>query len=354
MSDYLVHVRELSELFEAGKYPKVLMLARNALSAPLAPVERATVLWWQARAYVAAGEFEQALRHALEARGIFGKEQNDEMQARAEMVCVRAFWRLGETSQALALGHSVVVFSRSLQDPALMCEAWRIIGLVHSDVQQFNDAHECVGKALSFAEAGKDRVMVGECINSIGSVLFEEVIQMPASLERTTRLAMAERRFRQALEIAEQCAHLPSVSTALGNIGAVLIERGDFSGAYEITRQANALTLSGAARTNAAYDLVNMAECEYGLGRHQQALETLHKGLAQAERMGIRRVVRYAHNQLAEWYDKLGQATEAQFHRSAATLLADELSRDSAERKERIEALINSITHPTNSGVKVT
>jgi tetratricopeptide (TPR) repeat protein len=335
---------ELAQLYETGKYPRVLMQARLMLNAKLGSTQRAHVQWWLGRAFITAGEFEQGLRHALAARMVFAAEHNDLMQARAEMACVRAFWRLGETEQALVMGNSVVAFARSLQDMALMSEAMRILGLVYCDVQQFLDAHEHVGKALTFAESVGDNILIAECVNSVGSVLFEEAMHMPQGADRAKRLDMAETRFRRSLALAEAENHEPSLSTGLGNVGAVLIDRGLFAEAYEITRRANAITLSGAVRTNAAYDLVNMAECEHGMGQPALAIETMQKGLAQAERMGMKLVQRYVHGKLGEWYGLAGESLLSDEHSNKSHHIANELKRDNQERKNRIEAMVRDVS----------
>ena len=155
---------------------------------------------------------------------------------------------------------------------------------------------------------------------------------------------MAEARFRRGLAIGEACKHEPSISTGLGNVGAVLIERGKFEEAYELTRRANAITLAGAVRTNGAYDLVNLAECEYGMNQKALALETLKKGLAQAERMGMKRVLRYVHGKLGEWYGLAGESLLSDEHNNKSHGIANELKRENQDRKDRIQAMVRDVS----------
>jgi tetratricopeptide (TPR) repeat protein len=94
------------------------------------------------------------------------------------------------------------------------------------------------------------------------------------------RYTEAHKAFQGALSAARVSNNRARQSDALGNLGAVADARGDLAGAEQFHRQSLEISLGLEDKESAQFDLNNLAQALWKLGRSQEALEYEEKALA--------------------------------------------------------------------------
>jgi DNA-binding SARP family transcriptional activator len=225
-------------------------------------------------------------------------------------------------------GQTAIRATQRLGD--LKGEAWLLnqLGHPYCGLRRFDDALDCLHRALRIRTEIGDRRLEGSTLNNIGMV-YGERGQPEDSI----------RYFQSALSLAVETGDQLLESIALLNLGEAHQELAQhdraafyYQQALRIARENDDARIEGRA-------LSNLSETFLALGRPAATRDHLRQALAAWQRAGDRRSEAEAHCKLGDLLTGIGEARAAREQWSAAQAIFEELGDPRArELRRRLEA----------------
>ena len=240
--------------------------------------------WWR-RGYLEWGSDE--LHQALASRQAQGR-----LRALALVAAGRIAGRRGDLGDASTLLDEALTIAGTLHDTGLEASALEAKGFVMHEVGESAAARPRLEEALQKARAAGLRWLERAALNSLGLVA-----------RRLGELPEAEHLFAESLEIAEELGDAIAKGAVLNNVALIKLDQNDY-GAARQAFEAALLILDYAREVYAvAVIRLNLARVAVFERRYDDASATLDEGLAEAQRIGARGLVAWAH-ELTGWVEE--------------------------------------------------
>ncbi|BCL77293.1 hypothetical protein JHS3_30290 [Jeongeupia sp. HS-3] len=140
------------------------------------------------------------------------------------------------------------------------------------------------------------------------------LINVAADLLQLSQIDDAEAILDQALPLVQLSRHVEHEAELYGLQAQIRLARGDFERAQRHLRVALKLSRLHGNGWGEAYNLITLGRCSLAAGNFEHARDELTQALALAETMGTTSLAARAHEVLAELFERLGHATDAQRH----------------------------------------
>lgn len=229
-------------------------------------------------------------------------------------VALACYLEIGQAwAEWVTAGQKAVKAARRIGD--LSGEAWLLSQLSspHARLGRFDDALECLQRALHIRMETGDRRAEGSTLNNIGAVYGD-----------TGRFEDSIRCFQDALDLAVETGDQRSESIALLNLGEAHQKLGQhdkaafyFQQALRIARETGEARVEGSA-------LSSLSETFGTLGRPAACRDHLRQALAAWQRAGDRKNEAETHLKLGDRLSGIGEARLAHEHWRAAQAIFQE------------------------------
>lgn len=315
--------------------------ATNAHDLALACDDEAVAAWAAlalARADYEDAAFASSIRRSLDVQARAEALDDARLGVEAALALGSGFWRIGDTETALSVIEKEIDRAFRLGDRELLAAVHRVLGATLSEIGGHVAGVATLERAFGYAlESGVPRAIC-ECANSLGAAIHASC-RDAAPEAKADALANAEAMIRTSLDVATEEGDLPAIAAAESNLGAVIIEGGDWvegrlwaARALEKTRASGDLAAEGEA-------LASLAECDRGLGALDAALASLEQAYAIGATQQARPLLRRVHLQISQTFERAGRLAEALAHYKRHHALEREIAADIAEQRARMSGL---------------
>ncbi|MDX2007520.1 MAG: tetratricopeptide repeat protein [Meiothermus sp.] len=164
----------------------------------------------------------QALELAEQAHARAEEQGLTGMQVRAGYIWAKALQRLGRVAEAVEITASSWHEVSQGDEPKLWLEGCRLLAMLAREKGDFALATSCIEQALRFARAEGQTRLEADLLNQQAGILNAKAEPLKALAALNT-----------ALEIVTQTGEVAAQASFLSNIGVLLTETGDYSGALD-------------------------------------------------------------------------------------------------------------------------
>lgn len=282
--------------------------------------------------------FASSIRRALDVQARAEALGDARLGVEAALALGSGFWRIGDTETALSVIEKEIDRAFRLGDRELLAAVHRVLGATLTEIGGHVAGVATLERAFGYAlESGVARAIC-ECANSLGAAIYASCRDAEPEA-KADALANAEAMIRTSLDVATEEADLPAIAAAESNLGAVIIERGDWvegrlwaARALEKTRASGDLVAEGEA-------LLSLAECDRGLGALDAALASLEQAYAIGATQQAKPLLRRVHLQISQTHERAGRHADALLHYKRHHSLEREIAADIAEQRARMSGL---------------
>ncbi|MBM3117903.1 tetratricopeptide repeat protein [Jeongeupia naejangsanensis] len=151
------------------------------------------------------------------------------------------------------------------------------------------------------------------------------LINVAADLLQLERFDEAEAALDEALPLIRLNPHAEHEAEVYGLRAQITLARGDIERAQRHLRVALKLSRLNSNGWGEAFNLITLGRCSIAAGNFDHARDELSQALTLAEAMGTASLAARAHEVLAELFQRLGQAADAQTHLDRFSKLREQL-----------------------------
>lgn len=221
----------------------------------------------------------------------------------------RSYWDDWITTFRIAL-----TATQALADRRAEGIVWRGLGVVHSDLRQFDTAIDCHERAQAFLEEVGDLHAQGWNLNNLG-VIYVHLDRLPA----------AENCFRRALSLLRESGDQHGEGLCLNNLGDTSRLLGDTGAAIGHLTEAQDIQQRQGDRAGLRYTLTTLGDLHQDAGQHQTALEYYELSLTTSRELDDQRTAARTLTNLAKTHRALGNTAAATDHLRQAHAIFTEL-----------------------------
>jgi DNA-binding SARP family transcriptional activator len=224
----------------------------------------------------------------------------------------------------VAVGQTAVKAAQRAGD--LKGEAWLLnqLGHPYTGLGRFDDALDCLQRALRIRTETGDRRALGSTLNNIGAIHGE-----------MGRFEDAIRYFQRALDLAVETGDQRLESIALLNIGEAHQKLAQHDKATVCYRQALLIVRKNDDAWFEGRALTNLSETFLALGQPAASQHHLMRALAAWQRAGDRKNIADTHCKLGDLLSAIGQDRTAHEHWRAAQAIFEEIGDPQADELRR-------------------
>ena len=245
-------------------------LTANAQTTPSA----ADVLANARKIYIEEGP-SKALPEYEKALALFQKEQDRKNEAITVGLIGNAYKKLGQHVKALEFLQRALTMKRELGDRLEEARTLSNLGLFYSETSDYSKAIDYYNQASVIAKELNNRIVEAALHNNIGLVYDE--IGDPRSLQE----------YNQAIELYRGSPPSTGYADAVGNVGGWHLLHGQYAEALPYYQQALEIDENLKAKPKITVDLENIGLSLTGLGRTQEAIQTLDRAINLAHEAGL-------------------------------------------------------------------
>ncbi len=280
-----------------------------------------------------------ARRALILAEQVAEHAEGDELRLRAQLRIASILRRMGDYEDALVKAEAVL---NELAEPppgALLADTLYLIGRlywnktdyatsieVHLRQLRLDAAFHHLTEALRGSENSQDQEQLAITLNSLGNFHFSQ-----------SEYPEARRYHERALKLRRATGNIRGIADSLNNLALIAAATGDVSNALSMLGEAEAIYLRLGLKRYLANVHRHIASILSDVGRHDEALARLDRGLAIAESLGSPEVLM----NLYQGY----VVTHSALHNFEAALRFEKLRNTTAERirSEQDRKLINEL-----------
>jgi len=218
-------------------------------------------LYAQEGASKALPEFEKAL-------ALFQKDGNRKSEAITIGLIGNCYKKLGQNQKALEFLQRALTMKQELGDKSEQGRTLSHLGLFYWETGDYTKALENYNNARTIANQIGDRNLEAAIYNNIGLVYDE--IGDPSALEQ----------YNRAMDIYREMEPSSGKADAIGNIGGWHMLRGNYAESLRYYQQALEVDEALKLKPRIALDLQNIGLALTGLGRNQEAIQTLDRAIS--------------------------------------------------------------------------
>lgn len=191
------------------------------------------------------------------------------------------------------------------------------IGTVYSQQSEYKRAESYYRRSLALANELNNVYGAGEQLNNIGIVYMQEG---DSSLEKGNReyaknmFAIALENYSRAYDISLQARSLPGQATALGNMGVVYKQTGQYDKAIERELKAIEIYVAMGNKESESISKGNIGTFYTALKKYAVAEKYLKESLQIAQQISSLNQVKFVHQYLYQLYRAMGSSREALTH----------------------------------------
>ena len=236
-------------------------------------------LYSEEGARVALPEYEKAL-------ALFRGDGDRKNEAITIGLIGNCYKNFGEHQKALDYLQRALAMKRELGDRLEEGRTLSHLGLLYWNMSKYPAAVEHLNKAIAIGHELGDRVLEASARNNLGLV-YDELGEYRKSI---VEYNLALELYRQAQSQLGTNANIErGISDAIGNLGGDRLLLGEYAEALRYYQQSLAIDERLKLKPGIALDLENIALCYLGLGRAQEAIQTLDRALSLANSSGLKK-----------------------------------------------------------------
>ncbi|MFQ5592621.1 MAG: tetratricopeptide repeat protein [Anaerolineae bacterium] len=185
------------------------------------------------------------------------------------------------------------------EDPALVAEAQRNLGLARAEMGQLEEGVSGLRIALDLWQQSGNHYNCAVLHNDLGHVLH-----------RLGNLTASDLHFRKSLEIWEGLDDVSRAVLTLNNLAVIYHDQGKFRRALKEYQHAVDRAREAASRRYGAYALIGTGDVYRDLGRYTDAVEVYKQGLLDARKVGDAFLGTYGLDALGQTYHLMGRTSD--------------------------------------------
>jgi signal transduction histidine kinase len=304
---------------QATAATQVDSLRQALLAHPAADTTRVTILIALTRQRYRAGQNDEALTHAAEARVIARAENYPKGEGNAWIASGQAYLRKGNYDSALAhfhRGHGVFAAANEL---GRMADTYLYIGQAYDYQARYKEALEQYRAALNVLEEHHNEDMRVRVLNSIGITYFNR-----GSYD------LALEHYLQAMKISATFADRLYYATIVNNIGVVKMATAQYAEALRYFRLYRSAAREIKDPRSEAVALLNVGEASIALRQYKEANQYLDSALTRYGKLGDKRGMSFAEADLGDSYRNMGWFLNAETYYQQSIGIAREIQSDEA------------------------
>lgn len=308
---------------------------RQALKAHVAEdTTRAIILIALTRQLYRAGQHDETLLYAAEARAISRATHYLKGEGNAWIASGQAYLRKGVYDSALAHFHKGHIVFTEANELGRLADTYLYIGQAFDYQARFKEALEQYRAALSVLEQRPNEDMHVRVLNSMGIAYFNR-----GSYE------LALEHYLAAMKISATVPDKLYYATIVNNIGVVKMATTQFEEALRYFRLYHAAAREMNHPQSEAVALLNMGEALIGLKQYKAANQHLDSALMRYAQMGDKRGMSFAEANLGDSYRNMGWFLNAETYYNESIQIAREIHSD--------EALVKSLLGLTDLYIRM-
>src|SRR6266404_3738535 len=275
---------------------------------PLAKTEKASEMLAHARQIYSEQGARPALPEFEKALALFRKEDDRKGEAITTGLIGNCYKKLGEHQKALDYLQRALAMKRELGDRIEEGKTLSHLGLLYWEMSQYPLAIEHFDKAIAIGHGLGDRILEASARNNLGLV-YDELGEYRRSLDEYNR-ALELYRMAQS-QLGTNTTIERGISDTIGNIGGKHLLLGEYAEALGYYQQSLAIDERLKLKPSICLDLENIGLCYVGLGRADEAIQTLDRALLIAREAGLKKEEADCQKAKGSARMQLGRYTEA-------------------------------------------
>jgi len=306
-------LRAMARLPEAAKRTEE---ARRALRSSGAREYLGSVELLSAEIALAAGRYDDCLRHCMVALPLIESFGGEQQKAKALRIAGLARYRLGDMAGCRRDFEDSLEICRRIGDTDGIGKSYSNLGLLFTCRGEWGRARECLAQALEIAAASGNTVQIA--IRSYNLGCLER---------RSGRWDLAETYLSKSLDLFRNVQHPAGVSWALSELGLLYAQRGGMDQAERYLMAARDYVRGMGLYREEYFAVVALARVLLEAGRPKEALELVEEAVrATRSKAPEGDLACEAGTVYAECLAAAGRAEEAEEEAKAAVALASKLA----------------------------
>lgn len=290
---------EFERLCERQRFDEVVELARHLLAQETSTHLTAFAHMYLGRALTHLGRPDEALPHAQQARHLFDREDDPWSAAEAREGEAGALF-LAQDARAATVCEDALERYRALEPRRPEVEARMVEHLATILVQRsdYTRAERCYQQALQVAGSVLDLTRLGRIYHGLGQCYY--YLGDPRRAIDLVSRAVALYAVENDLRPVPARFDLPRVEN---DLGVMLLRDGQPARAEELFRSALSRLEEAGSERMQSHVLLSLAEAQQGQGQLDEAVGLIERAIDLAERLGERRAMASARQQLGEVHE---------------------------------------------------
>ncbi len=246
----------------------------------------------------------------------YGKIANKEIVLRQIMIDRANLYReIGNTDNAMQDYLQVIEMYASHPDDHLLAEAYKNLGDIYKNRQDFDAGISVLKKALSIYTEGNNELEISHILNNMGNMYWIASNHGQALIH-----------YRAALKLQRKLSADSEVASTLSNIGSIFTIQGRYARAINIMNLSLTLKKEIGNKVEIARSLNNLGYTHHLCGNQHKAVNCLKESFELNQRTGTRKEILYNLDNLTEVMTTAGQLAESLSYLKEGLTLSSELS----------------------------
>jgi adenylate cyclase len=249
--------------------------------------KKARVLVLRSKYYIELAEYQAALKDGLAAIDILEDRNKGALYCEALRILGMVHYNLGEFDNALSYFHRRIEISSLIQDQShytgssltVMAHSYNAIGMINYQMGRTSESIKYYNEALRILESTKDKIGTGMILNNMGTVHCA-MGDMEQSLEY----------FEDALKIFRETSYKKGIANIKGNMGLVYTKLGQYRDALKFLYEATGIRDEINDWKGLAGDLLQMGMAQRAMNNHAESLALLQKAMIMSKEQGNRQI----------------------------------------------------------------
>ncbi|MBT1688067.1 ATP-binding protein [Dawidia soli] len=266
-----------------------------------------------------AGQYDEALKNATEARVISRAMHYPKGEGNAWIGSGQAYLRMGDYDSALAHFHKGHTAFTEANELGRLADTYLYIGQAYDHQARYKEANEQYRAALAVLDSHPNEDMRVRVLNSMGITYFNR-----GSYD------LAQEYYLQGMKISATFADRLYYATLVNNLGVVKMATTQYDEALRYFRLYRAAAREMNDLRSEAVALLNIGEAFIGLKQYKEANQHLDSALIKYGQMGDKRGMSFAEASLGDSYRNMGWFLNAETYYQESIRIAREIHSDEA------------------------
>lgn len=282
--------------------------------------------------------YKEAARYYEEGIQLSQKEKKPALEGYGYQDYALLLKKQGLHQDALDMNMKALALFQSLNDTNKIMVLYANIGNNYKNLGYYEKAIQYHLQALEYANDHGKYVAAARAYNNI-ALIYEKIGNNEKALENYLAMVYP----------AERSGDKKTLTVCYGNIGATYQNLGQSEKALEFLMKAKKFNEMAGYKTEALFNMTNIATCLNDLERYKEALNISREAISQATIIDDRETIGYASLSAAEALHKMKQYSGAQHYLDIALKIARELKNQNLEMgvEERFSLLFETTGNTT-------